>query len=163
HDVSDRIARLDRRYPDDFALSAIPGYAGEHALTIDLGAGSARRPILLLTGWTGYAFSSNRVAASQAGLSLVPPFVQVHGADGRQILGEADDQFVIARPGDEITLSFDAAAIGPVPDGSARTFFLIADGFSKEMDINSASPDTVEPLPFHAMSRYPYGSNERYP
>jgi hypothetical protein len=31
------------------------------------------------------------------------------------------------------------------------------------MDLNSASPDAVEPLPFHAMSRYPYGAPEAYP
>jgi hypothetical protein len=39
----------------------------------------------------------------------------------------------------------------------------MADGFSKEMDINSASPDTVAPLPFHAMSGYPYTPPQRYP
>ena len=31
------------------------------------------------------------------------------------------------------------------------------------MGINSASPQTVEPLPFHGMSAYPYGPGERYP
>ena len=31
------------------------------------------------------------------------------------------------------------------------------------MDINSASPDAVEPLPFHRMTGYPYGEGEHYP
>jgi hypothetical protein len=31
------------------------------------------------------------------------------------------------------------------------------------MDINSASPDQVGPLPFHGMSKYPYSWPERYP
>jgi hypothetical protein len=31
------------------------------------------------------------------------------------------------------------------------------------MDINSASPDQVGPLPFHGMSKYPYSSPESYP
>jgi hypothetical protein len=31
------------------------------------------------------------------------------------------------------------------------------------MDINSASPDQVLPLPFHGMTGYPYPDNERYP
>jgi len=31
------------------------------------------------------------------------------------------------------------------------------------MDINSASPDAVEPLPFHRMTRYPYTAPEHYP
>ena len=44
-----------------------------------------------------------------------------------------------------------------------RTFLLYVDGYSKEMDINSASPDSVEPLPFHAMTQYPYGPGEHYP
>ena len=52
--------------------------------------------------------------------------------------------------------SFDASALPPLPAGWARTFLLYADGYSKEMDINSASPHDVGPLPFHAMTRYPY-------
>ena len=40
---------------------------------------------------------------------------------------------------------------------------LYADGFSKEMDINSASPDQVAPLPFHGMTKYPYRAPEHYP
>jgi hypothetical protein len=71
--------------------------------------------------------------------------------------------FVIAQPGDQVALAFDAGAAGALPGGWTRTFLLLADGFSKEMDINSASPDAVEPLPFHAMSAYPYRAPERYP
>jgi hypothetical protein len=70
---------------------------------------------------------------------------------------------VISKPGDEIALSFDAARLPALPSGWTRTFLLRADGFSKEMDINSASPDRVEPLPFHRMTRYPYSAPEHYP
>ncbi|MEE8116513.1 MAG: hypothetical protein V3T28_05325, partial [Gemmatimonadales bacterium] len=83
--------------------------------------------------------------------------------DVRELLTETDDMFVIAKAGDEIALEFDAEAIEPLPDGWTRTFLMRADGFSKEMDINSASPDTVEPLPFHGMSGYPYTASEHYP
>ena len=83
--------------------------------------------------------------------------------DVRQLLMQADDMFVIAKPGDEIAVAFDAAAAGRIPDGWTRTFLLLADGFSKEMDINSASPDGVDPLPFHAMTAYPYRAPEHYP
>jgi hypothetical protein len=31
------------------------------------------------------------------------------------------------------------------------------------MDINSASPDQVSPLPFHGMTKYPYDAPEAYP
>ena len=83
--------------------------------------------------------------------------------DVRELLLEADDMFAICRPGDEINLSFDATALPALPSGWTRTFLLYADGFSKEMDINSASPDQLSPLPFHGMSRYPYAWPERYP
>jgi hypothetical protein len=56
-----------------------------------------------------------------------------------------------------------AASLPPLPKGWRRTFLLYADGFSKEMDINSASPDQLAPLPFHGMSRYPYRWPEHYP
>jgi Flp pilus assembly protein TadD len=83
--------------------------------------------------------------------------------DVRELVLAADDMFVISRPGDELSLSFDAAKLPRLPKGWTRTFLLYADGFSKEMDINSASPDRVAPLPFHGMSKYPYAWPERYP
>jgi len=76
---------------------------------------------------------------------------------------KSDDMFVVSRPGDELSLSFNASALPPLPAGWTRTFLLYADGFSKEMDINSASPDQLVPLPFHGMSRYPYSWPEHYP
>jgi len=83
--------------------------------------------------------------------------------DVRELLNSIDDMFAISRPGDEFILSFDATKLPALPEGWTRTFLLYADGFSKEMDINSASPDQVGPLPFHAMSKYPYTWPERYP
>lgn len=81
----------------------------------------------------------------------------------RELLLKSDDMFVISRPGDEISLSFDATALPSLRPGWTRTFLLYADGFSKEMDINSASPDQLMSLPFHGMSRYPYQWPEHYP
>ena len=273
-DVTDRIERMDRVYSDAFGLKAMRGYAEPHTLTLDLGR-LEKPSVLLLTGWTAYAFSSDNVAAHQAGLSLRPPTLEVKNSQGlwrsvvdvgipvgrpqtiaidlsehllpgeheiristnmrvywdqvlvgdrapidkvtedvlvptaamlgrrgfsaelrpdkalptiydyrqvttvspwktmvgqytrfgdvRRLVAVQDDQFVIARDGDELALSFDATELSPVPAGWVRTYFLKADGFSKEMDINSASPDSVGPLPFHAMSGYPYGVDEHYP
>jgi hypothetical protein len=278
HDVLARITRMDRLYPDDFRRDHIRGYAAEHTLTLKLdnGAPPNGRTLLLLTGWTDYAWSSDNVAAKQAGKAMMPPALQVRDArgawrtviadigipvgrpqtvtvdltgmlrsasrevriitnmrilwdqvlvdtsggaypaqltrlapiganlrwrgfsravtpDGREPYGydyeqvclaspwkvmpgrytregdvralllKSDDMFVIARPGDEISLSFDAAALPPLPRGWTRTFLLYADGFSKEMDINSASPAQVSPLPFHGMTKYPYVAPESYP
>src|SRR5438128_9545832 len=43
HDVLDLISRVDRRWPDDFKLDRIRGYADEHSLTMKLDA--ARRSL----------------------------------------------------------------------------------------------------------------------
>ncbi|HJQ70154.1 MAG TPA: FG-GAP-like repeat-containing protein [Blastocatellia bacterium] len=275
-DVLSRITEMDRQYVEGFALRRIRGYAEGHTLTLDLGSATPERTLLLLTGWTDYAFSSDNVAAHQAGLSMMPPALQVKDArgqwrtvisdigipvgrpqtlavdltgrflsasrqvrivtnmriywdqilvdtsggrtetrltrldplgatltwrgfsaevtpDGREpfgydydrvsfvspwkvmsgrytregdvteLLSRTDDMFVVSLPGDEIAVSFDASRLRPLPAGWKRTFLLYADGFSKEMDINSASPHHVEPLPFHAMSGYPYAKGESYP
>lgn len=93
----------------------------------------------------------------------VMPGLYTREGNVRELLIKTDDMFVISRPGDEISLSFDARKLAPVRAGWTRTFLLYADGFSKEMDINSASPDQVSPLPFHGMTRYPYPDTEAYP
>lgn len=265
HDVSERTRTIDRQYADDFAVTTIRGYAEPHGVTVRVDDAAG---VLLLTGWTDYAFSSDNVAASQRGLQLSPPALQVRDArsgwrtvipeigipagrpqtivvdlrqpalhghrefrivtnmrvywdriasadvvdtsalksvrldpatanltwrgfsaevspDGREpfaydytrvtpispwktmvgrytpegdvrpLLASVDDRFVVARPGDEVAIDFDAARLPPTADGWTRTFLLYADGFSKEMDLNSASPDRVEPLPFHGMQAYP--------
>ena len=274
-DVLDRVARLDRRFVDGFALRRIRGYAEDHSLTVDLGPSAGEDSVLLLTGWTDYAFSSDNVAAHQAGFEMKLPSLQVQDAKGtwqtviadlgvpvgrpqtlvvemggrwrgparrvrivtsmriywdqarvgvraaipgeptrldaqradlsdrgfsaevsadgrapfgyeysrvsalspwkafpgrytrtgdvRELLAAVDDVFVISRPGDEIALSFDAALLPPLPAGWRRTYLLHSDGFSKEMDIHSATPDVLGPLPFHGMTRYPYAAPEAYP
>jgi hypothetical protein len=83
--------------------------------------------------------------------------------DVAELLEKADDCYVIMGRGEELTLRFSADAFGPTPKGYRRSFILKTDGFCKDMDLYSAYPDTVEPLPFHSMSNYPYGENEKYP
>jgi hypothetical protein len=80
-----------------------------------------------------------------------------------ELLRNADDRFVISRPGDELSLSFDASALPPLPEGMRRTYLLFTVGYSKEMNLHSASPDQAAPTPFRAMSAYPYAAPERYP
>lgn len=274
-DVLARVAHVDRRFVEGFPLEDIRGYAKEHALEIDVGDVPGDRALLLLTGWTDYAFSSDNVAAHQRGLELHPPALQMQKDDGtwvtvvenvgipvgrpqtvvvdlggrwpgsrrrarivtnmrvywdqvlvgvaadvalktvaldaavadlrergfsaesspdgrepfgyeyaattrvspwkafpgrytrlgdvRELLAASDDAFVFSRPGDEIALSFDAGALPSLPAGWTRTFLFHGDGFSKEMNIHSATPDSLGPLPFHAMTRYPYAPPEAYP
>ena len=80
-----------------------------------------------------------------------------------ELLHEADDCFVIMGHGEEVTLRFAADDFGPVPDGHHRTFILKTDSFCKDMNLYTAHPNTVEPLPFHDMTGYPYGPDESYP
>jgi hypothetical protein len=80
-----------------------------------------------------------------------------------ELVARADDCFVIMGRGEELTLKFPAPALGPLREGYCRTFLLKTDSYCKDMDLYTAYPDTVEPLPFHAMSGYPYGLDEKYP
>ncbi|MEW6732625.1 MAG: FG-GAP-like repeat-containing protein [Acidobacteriota bacterium] len=276
-DILPLISSIDRNTVADFDLLPFKGYAREHSITLDLGELSqARRVLLLLTGWIDYADSTSNLAASQANIKLVPPYLQVKDKNGEwctvvaqmgfpaglpktltydltgkfltndyhvrivtsmriywdQILvdssggdfplkvttlaplnaelgwrgfpqevkpdgrlpvvynyqtiepaapwkahsgyytnyGEVqplllnpDDMYVITRNGDEIRIDFDAHQLPLLPTGWRRDFLVYADGFGKDMDINSARPDTVGPLPFHSMSSYPYPENEHYP
>jgi Tfp pilus assembly protein PilF len=256
-DMSRAVERVDFRAPDDFGVERVRGYARPHALTItrDL---KRSADVLLLTGWTDYAFSSDNVAGHQAGLHLMPPALETRDAAGawrvvvpeigvpggrpqtlvvdlekhgvahvdtfrlvtsmriywdairfasaagdvqwrgreaplrsavlrwrgfsaervagpggllvydydrvstaspwkqlpgaytaegsvRGRVGHADDSFVTAQAGDEIALSFEA--FEAPQEGWRRTFLLEAHGFSKEMDLHSASPDSLHPLP----------------
>jgi hypothetical protein len=79
------------------------------------------------------------------------------------LLARPDDMYVILAPGDEMTLRFDARALRALPTGWRRSFIFYANGWVKDGDLNTLASETVGPLPFHGMSRYPYPPGERYP
>ncbi len=276
-DILPLIRDLDRRYPESFEKLCFKGYAGEHAIELDLGdASRAGRVLLLLTAWIDYADSTSNLAASQAGVKLIPPYLQVRNdrgewqtvipqmgfpaglpktmtvdltgkflcrdyrvrivtsmriywdqilvdtfdggapvkvttleprsadlhwrgfpreyspdgrkpliydyrtiepaapwkthlgnytrfGDVRELLLEPDDLYVITRSGDEIQIDFDARRLPLLPKGWKRTYLIYADGFGKDMDINSARPETIGELPFHGMKSYPYSPGDHYP
>ena len=83
--------------------------------------------------------------------------------DVNPLLQEVDDMYVILNAGDEITVDFDASRLPPLKDGWIRDFILYSDGWDKDGDINTLTSQTVEPLPFHGMSKYPYPETEHYP
>ena len=88
------------------------------------------------------------------------PFKNMAGSftrfgDVRELLKAADDQFVIMARGEEIAIEFDAGQLPGLEDGWSRTFVLHADGYCKDMDLYTAFPDSVGPLPFHGMDNYP--------
>ena len=65
--------------------------------------------------------------------------------------------------GDELELWYDAGRLPSLPPGWSRDFLLLVDGWAKDADANTAFSQTVEPLPFHGMSRYPYPAGEAFP
>ena len=81
----------------------------------------------------------------------------------RELLERSDDRFVIMGSGDELVLRFPVADLPNLPPGWERDFLLFFDGWAKDADSNTAFGQTVEPLPFHSMSGYPYRASEHYP
>jgi tetratricopeptide (TPR) repeat protein len=78
------------------------------------------------------------------------------------LLLESDSKYVIMNAGDEISLEF-TAALPVLPENWIRDFLFYNDGWLKDGDLNTAHGQTVEPLPFHGMSAYPYGPDDAYP
>jgi tetratricopeptide (TPR) repeat protein len=76
--------------------------------------------------------------------------------DVTELLTKDDDHFVLCGPGDEITAEFDAATLPPLKPGWERSFVLRTWGYCKDTALATATSGQVEPLPFRAMSRYPY-------
>lgn len=79
------------------------------------------------------------------------------------LLAEFDDRYVIMGPGDEIALRFPATALPPLGTDEVRSFVLVSHAYCKDMDLYTTTPQTLEPLPFRAMTRYPYPAGEQYP
>ena len=83
--------------------------------------------------------------------------------DVHSLAVDIDDRLIIMGSGDELRLIFDASKLAPLPAGWTRDFLLKVDGWAKDRDPNTAYSQTVEPLPFHSMSRYPYPATEHFP
>jgi len=79
------------------------------------------------------------------------------------LLTQIDDRSVIFGRGEELTLEFPVKGIPVTPKGRVRTFVLHASGWCKDMDPHTAHGETVEPLPFRAMTSYPYAEGETFP
>ncbi|MBK0378430.1 CRTAC1 family protein [Mucilaginibacter segetis] len=79
------------------------------------------------------------------------------------LLQQADDQYIIADGGDEVTIDFDALKLPKLPAGWKRDFLIYSEGWVKDGDMNTSYGQTVAPLPFHKMPDYPYGKGVNYP
>ena len=101
-------------------------------------------------------------------VSLTGPFQHQRGnytryGDVTALVNGIDDRFAIFGTGEEIAAEFDLAHLPRLQDHWKRDYFFYANGFVKDMDWWDASPFTVSQLPFHAMSKYPYPEDEKFP
>jgi len=78
--------------------------------------------------------------------------------DVAPLLAATDDQFVIMHYGDHMDVSFDYVA---PPAGTERNFAVY--NWVTYKHASKETGQTVEPLPFRGMSRYPYEAPEAYP
>ncbi|MEO7648827.1 MAG: hypothetical protein ABIZ80_00025, partial [Bryobacteraceae bacterium] len=83
--------------------------------------------------------------------------------DVRELITGIDDRLAIMGSGDELRLLFPSGALPALRSGWKRDFLLLVDGWAKDADANTAYSQTVEPLPFHGMSQYPYPETEKFP
>ncbi len=91
------------------------------------------------------------------------PGLYTRYGDVKELMGDMDDKLLIMGSGDEVSLRFSAAGFPPLPAGWTRDYVLKVDGWAKDRDPNTAFSTTVEPLPFHGMSVYPYPAKEHFP
>jgi hypothetical protein len=86
--------------------------------------------------------------------------------DVSELLLQEDDMFVIGKQGDEVSLQFPTANLKAIPEGMERDFFFyVALWFKDEYGNWGYGFDfTVDPIPFHNMSGFPYPLDiEHYP
>jgi hypothetical protein len=76
-----------------------------------------------------------------------------------------DDEFVIGKQGDEVSLDFSTANLPPVGEGMQRDYFFFVSCWFKDENGNwgFGFGFTVDPLPFRTMSGFPYPDTESYP
>lgn len=91
-----------------------------------------------------------------------PGFYTRYG-DVSPLVTRIDDKLVIMGSGDELKLEFPVRNLPALPNGWKRDFLLLVDGWAKDADANTAFSQSVMPLPFHAMSAYPYKPDEHFP
>lgn len=83
--------------------------------------------------------------------------------DVTELLQYPDDKYIIANAGDETNIEFDASSANNLPKGWTRDFMIYTVGWVKDGDLNTATGQTVLPLPCHGTTRYPYNMERDFP
>jgi Tfp pilus assembly protein PilF len=116
NDVLPLIAQRDRKYVTSFDELPFAGFAKMHWLELDLGEWDPAKPLrLIIDGYTDYFTATSMYSADQAGIKVVPPYVEALNADG-QWMRVLDDMGFPA--GLERTMVTDLT--GKLPPGARR-------------------------------------------
>lgn len=92
-------------------------------------------------------------------VSTAPKWPSLEGrltryGDVTELVTTADDRLAIFCGGDEMSLEFPVPE--PPPEGWVRDFFLHSIGWDKDCDQAVVTGNAVEPMPYRAVSQYPY-------
>ena len=80
------ISKRDRKYITDFEELPFAGFAKLHWIELDLGKWDAQRPLrLIIDGYTDYFTATSMYAADQAGIKVIPPYVEALDAQGKWV------------------------------------------------------------------------------
>jgi hypothetical protein len=85
--------------------------------------------------------------------------------DVTPLLQNADDMYVIGRQGDQVNMQFSTANLTAPAQGMERDYFFVVACWFKDPPgaWGYGFNFTVDPMPFMAMSGFPYPSGESYP
>ena len=84
NDVLSLVSKRDRKYVTSFEDLPFAGFAKLHWLELDLGAWDAKKPLrLLIDGYTDYFTATSMYAADQAGIKVIPPYVESLDEQGK--------------------------------------------------------------------------------
>jgi Flp pilus assembly protein TadD len=84
NDVLSLISRRDRNYVTSFEELSFAGFAKLHWIELDLGDWDGQKPLrLIIDGYTDYFTATSMYAADQAGIKVIPPYVEALDAQGK--------------------------------------------------------------------------------
>ncbi len=116
NDVVALISKRDRKYVTNFEGLPFAGFARLHWIELDLGAWDAQEPLrLIIDGYTDYFTATSMYAADQAGIKVIPPYVEALDAQGKWVRVVEDMGFPA---GLERTMVADLT--GKLPKGTRR-------------------------------------------
>ncbi len=116
NDVLSLISTRDRKYVTNFDELRFAGFAKLHWIEIDLGEWDTQKPLrLIIDGYTDYFTATSMYAADQAGIKVIPPYVEALDAQGKWVRAVEDMGFPA---GLERTMVADLT--GKLPAGTRR-------------------------------------------